>query len=679
MHSKKTILTLVCLLLSVSPLSSQDSELDSLMQVLPSAMGEERLDLLIDIVNLVKRKEPVKSLEMAAEALQLATDLESDSGLARIHRRMGDANRYLERHEEAINHYAESIKYRRIVGDSGGVSLAFDSMGRVYRHMGDFRKALQMSLQAVRLAEEFSSERTLSTRLNNLGVVYSSMGEYEKASECYLRSSQLREKNNDLEDLAETYSDLGETYEDQGNFEQAEVYYKKALALYRQNDDLVEMARSYRDLGDLCDEFEKYPKAIDYYQRARNIERDRGNKYYEAVYLTDIGMMYQKQGQLPLARRIFNEALQLNLEIGAKDHQRDTYSILADISAQMGDYSSAFEYLNQYTLITDTLFTETKTKQLAEMQVKYETESKQRENEFLRKEQVLQTTALKRQRLILVVISIGMGIVLVLSFILYRMNVQRLKTNEALQQSNIELTETSKALKEANAAKDRIFSIIAHDLRSPFSIILGFVNVFKRRYDKISKEETFQLIDNLEQNTEATFGLLKNLLEWSRSQLGTLKCEPIRLNLSQVIDDCISASRPNANEKNIAITTQMEPDILATGDKHLTSIVMRNLLSNAIKFTEPGGEVTISIAQINGVAEISVRDTGVGIPEKRLETLFQLEHIVSTRGTADEKGTGLGLVLCREFVEKQGGRISVESKEGKGSCFAFTLPTGNNK
>jgi two-component system sensor histidine kinase/response regulator len=244
-------------------------------------------------------------------------------------------------------------------------------------------------------------------------------------------------------------------------------------------------------------------------------------------------------------------------------------------------------------------------------------------------------------------------------------NILRDVTNKSLIQS--------KKLEELNATKDKFFSIIAHDLRSPFNAILGFSEILselvsEKNYDDIDEYATI-----IHQSSIRVTDLLMNLMEWSQSQTGRIEFNPVHFEMVHLIDEIKRLFINVAMQKSISITEKAPPEVLVYADEGMVSTILRNLISNAIKFTKQGGEITISIVEKNEII-VSVSDTGVGIPKTMIDRLFKIDQNYSTTGTCNEKGTGLGLILCQEFVQKHGGKIWVESEEGKGSVFYFTIP-----
>jgi signal transduction histidine kinase len=229
-------------------------------------------------------------------------------------------------------------------------------------------------------------------------------------------------------------------------------------------------------------------------------------------------------------------------------------------------------------------------------------------------------------------------------------------------------------LRDLYATRDVFMSIISHDLRSPFNGILGFADLLVQDYDELSDQERKQCIENIQSSSQTAFDLLENLLEWSRIQTGKIQFTFEELNLNRVILENFMLLQSAADKKQIQLNNLAPPDCSVYADRNSTLTAIRNLLSNAIKFTPRGGKITVNALQHDTMWEISIADSGIGIKPENLLKLFVTGETVKTRGTENEKGTGLGLLLCKEFVEKNGGTIRAESTPGFGSVFFITLP-----
>ncbi len=248
------------------------------------------------------------------------------------------------------------------------------------------------------------------------------------------------------------------------------------------------------------------------------------------------------------------------------------------------------------------------------------------------------------------------------------------KAQAELLAAHNELKEKNAQLRELNASKDRFFSIISHDLKNPFSVLLGFAELLVLNIDRYDKDRIRNLAQRLFGAAERLYALLENLLTWSKIQRGLMDCVPKPLQLHEIAVENVDLLLPQAEKKLISLRNEISERAIAYADESMVNTIFRNLISNAIKFTSAGGSVTISsFSQRDGLVEVVVSDTGVGIPVEMMPRLLQLDTQYTHIGTAGEEGTGLGLILCRELVEQNGGTIWVESKPGKGATFHFTL------
>jgi PAS domain S-box-containing protein len=238
---------------------------------------------------------------------------------------------------------------------------------------------------------------------------------------------------------------------------------------------------------------------------------------------------------------------------------------------------------------------------------------------------------------------------------------------EALAQSEIKL-------RELNTIKDKFFSIIAHDLRGPFNGLFGLLDMVREDFDEIGVKTVKENLETINYILRNLFQLLEDLLEWGRIQRNAIEFSPINENISRTIKNVVDLYSINAKNKNINLSVELPDCLNVAYDKKMISTVVRNLLTNAIKFTQPWGSIKIITENEADQVKVTVQDTGIGISNNNLQRLFNLTEYFSTQGTNNEGGTGLGLILCKEFVEKHGGKISVETELKKGSIFSFTIP-----
>lgn len=251
---------------------------------------------------------------------------------------------------------------------------------------------------------------------------------------------------------------------------------------------------------------------------------------------------------------------------------------------------------------------------------------------------------------------------------------------EKMEERNVHLEniveQQKKELLEVITTNAKFISIIAHDLKNPFNSIRGILEMFRKKLsdNKIDKNEIEMFVNLASDSAQGILNLLENLLVWALSQNEEKSFKPVKINLNHLLVDEIESINTSANQKQIKLHHSIAPNLYVTADLQMVKTILRNLMSNAIKYTNTGGEITINASESNQFVEIGVRDTGIGISSEAQRNMFKTDEFHSTAGTQNEKGTGLGLLLCKEFIDIHGGEIQVESEPGQGSKFKFTLP-----
>jgi signal transduction histidine kinase/ligand-binding sensor domain-containing protein len=280
---------------------------------------------------------------------------------------------------------------------------------------------------------------------------------------------------------------------------------------------------------------------------------------------------------------------------------------------------------------------------------------------------------------ILLEVLVATAIAIMIYIYLVKLRTNRLLTyqNQQISQANAALRESEKNLMELNATKDKFFSIISHDLKNPFASLLSISELMVENFNDMDKEDHRAGFRKIHQSVKHLLDLLENLLTWSRSQRGRIKYDPTRFNLSTLIQENVNLHKMLADKKGVMLLSPDNQDIYAYGDRDMINSVVRNLMTNAVKFTDKDKKVEVKVEPREAEVEVSIVDEGIGIEQEYIDKLFKIDEKYKSTGTAGEKGTGLGLIICREFVEKHGGEIWVSSQPGKGSTFSFTIPAGN--
>jgi signal transduction histidine kinase len=446
------------------------------------------------------------------------------------------------------------------------------------------------------------------------------------------------------------------------------------------------MAILLNNIGMIYKNLGNYKKALEYCQKSITMKEKLGED--ETLIfppLTSISEIYIKLGDYAQAAKYGNRSLQIAQDAGDNKLLRDAYLLLSEINDASKNYKLALEYYKLYTQINATLFNEESNKQITELSIRYETDKKS--NEIVQKanENKLLNTKYQIQRNYFIII---VSLILILTIVIYNRYRSKRKANTLLSDKNQQiveqhqklealfkqLRESEEKLREANITKDKFFQIIAHDLKSPMQSLLLSSDLLVRFRHQFNELQLEKKLFHIRKTTRHLSDLLESLLQWARTQTGNIEYKPEKIDLNILMLENMNLLSGNAYKKNIEIISDVQDNTMVYADSNMITTVIRNLLSNAIKFTPDGGKITLAAHENGTHVEFSVADTGIGISNDDLLKLFRIDVHHTTIGTGEEKGTGLGLILCKEFIEKNNGKITVESELSKGSMFKFILP-----
>lgn len=506
------------------------------------------------------------------------------------------------------------------------------------------------------------------------GQVYGSIGNEGKSVDYYRKALQLSKQQQYTQGIADSHFWLGNAYKDRANMEMALQSHQSALAIRTRIQDKAGIGESKLALGGVFLLQRKYEQARDHIQQALFLFQKLHKQEEEATAYIVLARLQITRQQHLQALPYLQSALAIGEARNDKKIIRDSYEHLYTCYAALKNYEQALRYKDLFVAISDFIYGEESERRMAELQTRFEIAEKEREIEVLKKDREFRELAMQKQtnfRDFLLTGLVLLAIILLLILFLYQNN--RRNTRQ-LAATNLTIKQQNRKLQELNATKDKFFSIISHDLKGPLNSLTAFSSLLIRHTDSLSKEEIQMLATDFDKSLKNLLSLLENLLEWSRSQTGRLEVRPEPLHLKPLIQANVELLQQMADNKGILIQTEVPATLWAYAGRNQMNTVLRNLISNALKFTKPGGRISILARELEGALEIAVNDTGIGISKEVEQKLFRIEHKHSSPGTAHEKGTGLGLLLCKEFIEQSGGRLRLKSQEGQGSSFIFTLP-----
>jgi signal transduction histidine kinase len=551
--------------------------------------------------------------------------------------------------------------------------LIYLSMARVFEEAGNHAKSIELLSKAQTLGIKTDDPLNLLI-LNELGRVYTQADSTGEAYANYSRLLRLARASNQEKREADALFYLGVLNMRENLYDSAMIRHKDALRLKRKLQDRTGEVISLNTIGDLYLEMKNTGRALANYTAALEISQALKDDDAIARSYNNAGKLYYHQENYPRAIANFELGFQKAQQAKNPEQMKFSAGFLSQAYKGLGDYKKSLQYREQSIEIESMIQQEKDERKLLDMESSSVLESKEQAIDKLEAKRLAHEKQLaeeKRTRYFLFAV-IGLAVVIAgLVFYMYR---SKRNSNLVLQAANEKIVRQNTELQQLNATKDKFFSIISHDLKGPLNSLSSFSGLLINYFDSLSKEEIQTLARDLDKSLKNLFALLENLLEWSRSQTGAIEFRPEAFNLSELIGENIDLLTAQARTKEITLHYPNAQPITVMAHKNSVTTVIRNLISNAIKFTPKGGTITLAATKNNEEALITIADTGVGMSREVIDKIFRIDAKHSTKGTADEKGTGLGLVLCKDFVEKNRGSIGVQSEEGKGSTFYFTLP-----
>ncbi len=622
-----------------------------------------------------------QALEYYKKGLEKSESIDDEKEVTAFYIRIAGVFQDMGRYKESIEYYLKALEKEKEIHDNTLLTRIYNGIGNTYIEISSYDEALKYFLKALEIYKSMDNQEGISMIYNNLGIVYSALKENGKALEYYQKSLQMDIETDYKEGQATAYNNLGTAYDEKGDKNKALDYYNKSLSLCKDLKNTEGIATALNNIGLIYLDLGEYDRAYENLQESTNIARESNDIYSLANNYNNLAKLFLHQKDYVKSQNNLNLAIELSKQINTKTWLTESYDLYTQLYSELNNYKKALEYYKLYSEMKDSIFTNESSNRITEMKIKYETDNLETENELLKKDNQIHILELNRQKNIKnywIAFSILILALSVLSFSQFRL---KKKTNSLLKSKNDQLRDTNKKLtisehnlQELNATKDKFFSIIAHDLKNPFQSLLGFSEVLYNQIDEISKENISEYSRLIYESSQNLYNLLGNLLQWSKSQLGSIKLSPTQINLFESVDDVLSLLKIPIQKKNIKIENSIINGTTVFADKHVVSTVLRNLISNALKFTDQNGEINISSVTSNNKITISVKDNGKGISEENIDKLFRIDQEYSTKGTENESGTGLGLILCKELIVQSNGEIFVESTLGKGSNFQFVLP-----
>ncbi len=523
-----------------------------------------------------------------------------------------------ENYEKIMFSASDVMKRSESIGYLKGKYGALNILGHASFTICNYEKSQEYFIESLKIAEEMNDGKNTAFALNNIGILFFRLKQFDKALDYYERALELKLKTADRSSLSTAYNNIGLVYNNLKDYDKALSYFNSSMKIDKNTGNVHALCRALNNIGLSWKYKGDKKKSLDFFNESYKISVGAGYNKGMASALSNISNHYLEEGKPELALEKGLEGEKLATAIHSNNHLLNFYGLIAECYEKLNDFENSLNYYKKHFVLKDVIFSEESQNKIFEMQVRYESEKKEKEAE-----------------------------------------IYRLKNEE---------------LKVINSTKDKFFRIIHHDLLNPFTAIHSTAGFLDKFYDKFDDDKRRNYIKMILGSSERLLKLMENLFEWVKTQSGEIDFKPEKTDLNEIVGYNIQLLGNNINSKSLDVEVKMSGACYAHSDRNMVDTIIRNLIANAIKFTREKGKIKISAKNHKDKIKISIEDNGIGIDKNNIKKLFKVSEAFTTPGTNDEKGTGLGLILVKEFLDLGGGKIKVKSDPGKGTKFTVELP-----
>ncbi len=631
---KNKILILLIIVFSIGTVYA-DEKTDKLELKLENKnlTPEQKIDIYYSLLLEYRNVLPLKGIDYATDALKI---IEGNSKLDTLHK----------------------FKFLNGIGDT-------------YRYVSSNEYAMDKYIEALKVAEDRNNRKQKAIALNNIGLIYNNIKDYQLALEYMIRSYKIIKTYDDKPLLIQSYNNIASIYWNDSKIDSSVKYYNLAFEASKEINDLVGLLHSYNNLGIVYLQQGDNYTALEYFYRSLEISQNINDRVGEAKTLNNLGQVFISLEKYNTAAANLEDALSIAQELNAKAVLADSYYYLSKLYEENEDYEKALEYSKNFRTTKDSIYNVEQNRRIQKLHEEFVLQKKNREIEILQKDKELSNIV----TIAIVSLAILLIFIAILLFSKYRSN---LKNNEILKNLNTKLNDSNHKLEETNITKDKIFSIVAHDLKNPLSGFKNITTVLSDYYNDMDEKEIKNSLDMIKDASNNLMLLLENLLTWAKLQKNEIENYPEKFAINYLVKKYIDHYSVQANQKQVEMIYNNGEEVFAYADPNLVSVVIKNLISNSIKYSNKNSKVVVNIENINNKATVNITDKGIGIDKATLNNIFSIHNDKDSRfGTEGERGTGIGLILSNSFVKMNDGDIWIESEEGKGTTVTFELPSTN--
>lgn len=640
MKRKTFLLFLICFVTLILADSNEKGKADTAQWFQNEITPDTSLvDSLNNLCFELRGSDPARAIFIGKRALEYAHQINYTKGYLMSHSFIGVSYRNISDYTSAMNYYTKCFYLADSLNDLEQKAYSYNNIGNLFLLQQKDSLALRNILNAMKLGEEINDQRIIAYSQINLGRIYANLGQWEESIKYLMLSVERRRKLNDSWGVANTLIEIAEVY-------MQSKRYNLALKTF---DEAKEIAFVTPNSERLMSEIYK-----------------------------GRGIVYLAKESFANARRNFQSGINLAKVIDDKRMIMENYQYLSQIFERMDKNKKAIDFYKKYIDYKDSVYTIETQNHVARLAVQYQTKEMDSENQLLRKNNEIQNLQLSQNQTIVNFLLVITVLLIILGGIIFTRFRAKQRVAGILKKKNTEILKQKMELAELNATKDKFFSIIGHDLRNPFGSLIGNTEYLISELEGLSIEENKQILNAIRNSSKSGYDLLENLLIWANSQQGKIVFSEEKVNLKELVEANIDLHKNTAVLKDIHLHSNVEADIEIIADEKMLHTILNNLINNALKFTSEEGEVKVSAEMLEKEIEISIKDTGTGMSSDELSHIFKLDKDNSVTGTHGETGTGLGLIICKEFVDAHSGLLKIESEYGEGTDVKIILPIKNS-
>ncbi|QSE97432.1 tetratricopeptide repeat-containing sensor histidine kinase [Fulvivirga lutea] len=634
------------------------------LQIKNIPQKEDKVKFLLDYSDKALRTNSELHYALVREAQRIAQDLNEPGLLAMSEKRIAMNVQYQNQLDSARSLYLQILTKRGNDLDSSFIAEVYSEIGATYYYEANDKMALESWIKCFRIAEAVNNQALLARITNNIGATYGYLEDYKNAIYYINKAIGYKWQLGDTAALGSSYHNMGIYISELFSYDSARYFFKKSIVIKQKYDDQKGLAKTYNSLAVLYDNERKYDSALYMNTKALELDLAVGDSIAYSIDLGNRAEYYLKLGRYKDGISPAEQSIKLLKNVNAKS---DMYKILAQLYEGNGQYKEASENWSKYAYLNDSIVSAEQEQSLQELQVKFDTELKETEIAKLESENEIQRLQQERDKQFRLLLVAVLAAVIIIALLLYRSYKKENASKKVLDTQNQEL-------KELNFTKDRLFSIISHDLKSPLSSFHTITKSLTDNWERLEKEQLKSFVENLRDSSKEVHDMMDNLLRWALNQTGQLNYNPTELQVSAVLEDISNQLSVAAEANKITINRMFSSEVKLKADLDYLKIITRNILSNAIKFSNMGESIDILVEENEKESRISIKDRGVGMNSEQVKIILGETTSVHDIKNSDKKGTGLGITLSKELLNKMGGKLEVESEENKGTTFRLIFP-----